>query len=57
MTSTRKSNCRKVFRGVSAENLEAFLDGADLYVDGLDFFAFEARRATFMACERLGIQP
>ena len=42
-------------RGVSAENLEAFLDGADLYVDGLDFFAFEARRATFMACERLGI--
>lgn len=38
--------------GVSATNLDAFLDGVDLYVDGLDFFAFEARRATFAACAR-----
>src|SRR5574343_56663 len=41
--------------GVQAENLDAFLDGVDVYVDGLDFFAFEARRATFAACERKGI--
>jgi len=27
----------------------------DLYVDGLDFFAFEARRATFAACARNGV--
>lgn len=41
--------------GVSAQNLGQFLDGVDVYVDGLDFFAFEARRATFAACARLGI--
>lgn len=41
--------------GVSDANLEAFLAGVDVYVDGLDFFAFEARRATFAACARLGV--
>jgi molybdopterin/thiamine biosynthesis adenylyltransferase len=37
-------------KGVDAGNLDAFLDGVDLYVDGLDFFAFRARRDTFNAC-------
>ncbi len=41
--------------GVSGANLDKFLTGADLYVDGLDFFAFDARRATFAACARLGV--
>lgn len=41
--------------GVDQDNLDAFLDGTDLYVDGLDFFAFSARRATFAACEVRGI--
>lgn len=41
--------------GVSTANLDDFLRDADLYVDGLDFFAFTARRATFAACERLRI--
>lgn len=41
--------------GVQENNLERFLEGVDLYVDGLDFFAFDARRATFSACARLGI--
>ncbi len=41
--------------GVNRDNLEAFFEGVDLYVDGLDFFAFEARQATFAACARLGI--
>ena len=41
--------------GVSEVNLDRFLTGADLYVDGLDFFAFDARRATFAECARLGI--
>ncbi|MEO8566570.1 MAG: ThiF family adenylyltransferase [Betaproteobacteria bacterium] len=41
--------------GVSEANLDRFLSGVDLYVDGLDFFAFEARRATFAACARLGV--
>lgn len=41
--------------GVDAANLDAFFAGVDLYVDGLDFFAFKARQATFAACARLGV--
>jgi molybdopterin/thiamine biosynthesis adenylyltransferase len=41
--------------GVTQENMGDFFDGVDLYVDGLDFFAFPARQATFAACARLGI--
>ncbi len=41
--------------GIDRDNLEAFLQDVDLYVDGLDFFAFEARRAVFAACHRKGI--
>lgn len=41
--------------GVNGELLDSFLDGVDVYVDGLDFFAFSARRQTFAACERKGI--
>lgn len=42
-------------QGVSAESPDDFLRGADIYIDGLDFFAFAARRATFAACHRLRI--
>jgi molybdopterin/thiamine biosynthesis adenylyltransferase len=42
-------------KGVNEQNIEAFLDGVDLYVDGLDFFAFSARKAVFPACTRRGI--
>lgn len=46
----------KVFgEGVNAGNLDAFLYGVDLYVDGLDFFAFQARRDTFNACHAKGV--
>lgn len=41
--------------GVTTENLDAFLAGVDVYVDGLDFFALDARRATFAACARRAI--
>lgn len=41
--------------GVTADNLDAFLDGVGLYVDGLDFFAFQTRRQLFAACARRGI--
>lgn len=46
---------RRFPEGVGEENLADFLDGVDLYVDGLDFFSFAARRATFAACHRLGV--
>ncbi len=36
--------------GVSTDNLDEFLDGVDLYVDALDYFAFDIRRAVFAAC-------
>jgi sulfur-carrier protein adenylyltransferase/sulfurtransferase len=41
--------------GVDAGNVDDFLAGVDLYVDGLDFFAVKARRAVFAACARIGI--
>lgn len=41
--------------GVDAGNLPAFLEGVDVYVDGLDFFAFDARQKTFAMCARMNI--
>lgn len=41
--------------GVSADSLDDFLAEVDVYVDGLDFFAFDARKKTFAACEKRGI--
>lgn len=41
--------------GVTPDNVEEFLRGAQVYVDGLDFFAFQARMFTFGACARLGV--
>ncbi|MCU0842231.1 MAG: ThiF family adenylyltransferase [Thiobacillaceae bacterium] len=38
--------------GVDVGNLDSFFHGVDLYVDGLDFFAFEAREAVFDHCHR-----
>ncbi|MET0517520.1 MAG: ThiF family adenylyltransferase [Burkholderiaceae bacterium] len=37
-------------QGVNDENMAEFLAGVDVYVDGLDFFAFSARQNTFAAC-------
>jgi molybdopterin/thiamine biosynthesis adenylyltransferase len=46
----------KVFEeGVTSDNIGEFLNGVDLYVDGLDFFAFSAREMVFAACANRGI--
>lgn len=46
----------KVFdKGVDESNISEFLAGADLYIDGLDFFAFAARQSTFASCAKLAI--
>lgn len=42
-------------RGVTAANVDEFLHGVDVYVDGIDFFAVEARRLVFAACYAHGI--
>lgn len=41
--------------GLDHSNVEDFLDDVDLYVDGLDFFAFEARSLVFAECAKRGI--
>lgn len=41
--------------GVGPDNVDAFLEGVDLYIDGLDFFAFKARQMVFAACAAKGI--
>lgn len=42
-------------QGVNKDNLREFLSGVDVYVDALDFFAFDARQQTFAMCAELGI--
>jgi len=37
-------------QGVNAQNLPEFFRDVDLYIDGLDFFAFEAREQVFQYC-------
>ena len=41
--------------GVTNETVNSFLADVDAYADGLDFFAFNARRLTFQACDRLSV--
>lgn len=41
--------------GLNPENLDAFLAGSSVYLDGLDFFALEIRRQTFARCQALSI--
>jgi len=41
--------------GVTVQNIDDFLAGADLFIDGFDFFAIDIRRKTFARCRELGI--
>jgi tRNA A37 threonylcarbamoyladenosine dehydratase len=41
--------------GVNKESLDEFLDGVDLYVDGLDFFEIDVREKVFAACAERGV--
>lgn len=41
--------------GVNPDNLQAFFQDVDIYVDGLDFFAFDARERVFAYCAQHGI--
>ena len=42
-------------QGVNDENLTRFFEGVDVYLDGLDAFAFPAREMVFGYCARKGI--
>ena len=41
--------------GITPSNIDAFIAGCDLYVDGLDFFVLALRRQLFMACHQQGL--
>lgn len=41
--------------GIGEANMDTFLAGVDLYVDGLDFFVMDARQQVFAACAAKGI--
>jgi len=42
-------------QGVTIKNLDEFLTGVDLYIDGLDFFVLDIRQKVFARCYELGI--
>ena len=46
---------KKFSAGVNADNLSDFFTDVDVYVDGLDFFAFDAREKVFAYCAEQGI--
>lgn len=46
---------RRFPQGVTPDTVDAFLQGCDLFVDGLDFFALEIRAAVFARAAELGI--
>ncbi len=50
-----ESEIRRFPAGIDDANVYEFLDGVDLYVDGLDFFVMDAREAVFAACAAKGI--
>jgi molybdopterin/thiamine biosynthesis adenylyltransferase len=50
-----QADIRVFAEGVDPAAPDDFLAGVDLYVDGLDFFAFDARQAVFAACHARGI--
>lgn len=45
-------NITRFTSGITPQNIDNFLAGVDLYIDGLDFFAIPARRMVFDACTR-----
>jgi molybdopterin/thiamine biosynthesis adenylyltransferase len=46
---------RRFPQGVRGGQAEAFLDGADIYLDGLDFFALDVRAQVFARCAAAAI--
>ncbi|MEF8794273.1 ThiF family adenylyltransferase [Thiohalorhabdus sp.] len=46
---------RTMGEGVEPDSIPDFLEGADIFVDGLDFFSLSIRRQVFAACHDRGI--
>ena len=41
--------------GITPENIDSFLAGVDVVVDGIEFFCVDARRMLYAACRKRGI--
>jgi molybdopterin/thiamine biosynthesis adenylyltransferase len=54
-TINPECDVREVSEGITAENLDSFLQGVDVVVDGLEFFALGLRRMLYRECRRRGI--
>ncbi|MFC4700131.1 ThiF family adenylyltransferase [Glaciecola siphonariae] len=50
-----QSDIKRFDDGVNKDNIDAFLHDVDVYVDGLDFFALEARLLVYKYCQDKGI--
>lgn len=50
-----QANIQTFPNGVTTENLDQFLDNVDIYIDSLDFFEIDIRRAVFARCAERGI--
>lgn len=50
-----EANIKSFPEGIFEHNVDEFLDGVDLYVDALDFFALSARKTVFKKCYEKGI--
>ncbi len=46
-----ESDVKTFEQGIDASNVDEFLKDVDIYVDSLDFFALDARKIVFQACE------
>ncbi len=42
-------------QGINEDNIDEFLQGVDLYIDGLDFFVLDIRQKVFARCNELNI--
>ena len=50
-----EAHIRSLFGPIDEGNIDSFLSGADLWIDGLDFFALRIRRKVYRRCAELGI--
>jgi molybdopterin/thiamine biosynthesis adenylyltransferase len=48
-------NFRTFNQGLSQQNISSFLEGADIFLDAIDFYELSIRRAVFRACAELNI--
>jgi molybdopterin/thiamine biosynthesis adenylyltransferase len=49
------ADVRMFHEGITSDNISAFLEGVDIFVDGLDFFEIDIRRLVFRAAREKGI--